>query len=732
MVDLLSAVFRALNAGLKENQQLTAPEVRTIVHRHLGGKSCEDLAAEILRIGGKFKMVILPADVSRVAEVPMYEQPVLVVNNQTEQVMVLTAAKGRLLVTTVSKDGSTQEEDGRIPDIVEQVKAANPDATWWLVSMQESMFGSLLFDIDLTDTDMAGKPLKRFLRMLAPDVKDIGFVYLYAIFGGLINLSLPLGIQAIINQISSGELVTSWLVLIIFIIVGIMLTGGMQIMQLSIIEFLQQRVFVRAAFQFADKIPRLRFESLAGQYPPELVNRFFDVLSVQKGLSKILMDFSTSTLQILFGLLLLALYHPFFIAFGVLLLAVLFIIIRYTGPSGLSTSLTESKFKYKVVYWLEDVARNLVSFKLGGYQNLVFEKLDVLVAGYLNARKAHFRILMFQFANIILFKVLVTAGLLIIGSILVFRQEINVGQFVAAEIVIILLLVSVEKLIRTLETVYDVLTAVEKIGDVIDLEEEYEGGVGFNLVDLESKGMALEARNLGYTYADAEKPVLEGINFSVHAGERICIAGFNGSGRSTLINILSGLFSNYSGTLLINGIPAGNINMDSLRAHIGDNLTSETIFGGTLEENITLGKPYIGYDKLKMVTAAIGLSDFVNSLPEGFNTPLVADDRRISDSTVRKIVLARSIICEPRLLLMDDFLLNVHPGQLNTLLGYLTNTQHTYTLLAVSNNVVVAEACDRVMILEDGRVRAIGTFAEVAQQGFGHMFNNKNSPGDEN
>ena len=185
-------------------------------------------------------------------------------------------------------------------------------------------------------------PVRRFFALLAPDRRDIFYIYFYAIFNGLVYLSLPLGIQAIINIIMGGQLSTSWVVLVVFVILGVAFSGGLQILQLTITERLQQRIFTKASFEFAYRIPRIKMEAVNKHYVPELMNRFFDTLSVQKGLPKILIDFSSATLQVVFGLFLLSLYHPYFILFGVVLVVLVYLIFRLTGKKGLDTSLRES------------------------------------------------------------------------------------------------------------------------------------------------------------------------------------------------------------------------------------------------------------------------------------------------------------------------------------------------------------------------------------------------------
>lgn len=650
----------------------------------------------------------------------LFYEPVVIINKQgTEAYIFLAKGRKKLIVTHITQHGVTETKQ---PFNIETVKQACEKLgvqQMLMLSTRQPLYGQFLFDKE--DADLANKPVRRFLRMLAPDTRDVGFVYLYAIFVGIIDLSLPLGIQAIINLIMSGMMSTSWMVLILFMLVGVMLTGLFAILQLSIIEFLQQRMFARAAFQFAHKIPKLKFESLRSEYLPELVNRFFDILTVQKGLSKILVDLSTSSLQIIFGLLLLSFYHPFFIAFGVSLIFLLFALFYFTAAAGLRTSLTESKYKYKVVYWLEEVAKNLISFKLSGNSDMVHQRTDDLVSGYLDARRSHFRILVIQLSGMVGFKMLVTAGLLLMGGLLVFKQEMNIGQFVAAEIVIILLLNAVEKMTRTMETIYDVLTAVEKIGQVTDLDEEREDGLPFRHITKES-GIAIQTYDLSYSFADREVPVLRNINLDIKANERVCITGTNGSGKSTLINILSGLYTQYKGSLTYNGIPAGNIELSSLRAAIGDDLSTESIFSGTLMENITMAKRGVQYDRLVEVAEEIGLMQYVRTLPEGFNTMLTAEDKRFPPSLVHKIILARGIICKPKLLIVDTHQSGSTNDRVEKITDLITDREQAWSLIVVSNNAYTASKCDKVLVLDKGQIIDTGTMDELKDRGFAHLF----------
>ncbi len=312
-------------------------------------------------------------------------------------------------------------------------------------------------------------PTQRLFRLLTNDRKDIGYIYLYALVTGLISLSLPLGIQAVFNLVSSGLLFSSVYLLIGLVILGVFLTGLLLIGQMTLVEVLQQRVFARAAFEFTYRLPRIQPGAFAGYNPPELMNRFFDVLTIQKGMPKLLIDLTAAAVQILFGLILLSVYHPVFLGFGLFTALVLLLICWIYGPRGLKTSLAESKYKYKVVGYLEDVARDLPLHRHRMDSLDTIDQMDEIVAGYVAHRNSHFRVLRRFFYSGVAFKTLVTGGLLILGTALVVGREMALGQFVAAELIIVLITSSVDKLLSGIDTVFDMLTAVEKIGYVTDM-----------------------------------------------------------------------------------------------------------------------------------------------------------------------------------------------------------------------------------------------------------------------
>ena len=546
-------------------------------------------------------------------------------------------------------------------------------------------------------------PWKRFVNLLKLEKKDIFQIFYYAIFGGFVTLTLPLGIQAIINLIQGAQVSTSWVVLVVLVTLGVVFAGALQLMQLRIIETIQQRIFMRSSFELSYRFPKIKMSELRNNYPPELANRFFDTLAIQKGLSKILIDVPTALLQILFALILLSFYHPFFIIFGILLLLLIFIVFKFTAQRGLETSLKESKMKYKVAHWIQEVARTVVSFKLSGNTNLAITKNDNLVHEYLEARENHFRILIIQFTQMVGFKVVVTASLLLIGGALVLSQQMNIGQFVAAEIIILLVIGSVEKLIIGLESFYDVLTSIEKIGQVVDKELEPQDGEKSDF----KKVFSIELDDVTYAVKERKKPILKNISFHLEPSSRILVNGESGSGKSTLIKLISGIIEPSLGNIYINNLTLNSINLNHYRAHLGLSLSEESPFEGSLRDNLIFGSEKISDELIFEVLEVVGLIDFIKEQEKGLDTIINPEGKQVSFTVAKKIILARAIIKKPKIMILEDPLDQFNTEETNRIISYLTDSKRPWSLIVASNKENWQTKCSKTITLQNGEIKSI-------------------------
>ena len=542
---------------------------------------------------------------------------------------------------------------------------------------------------------------QRLIGLLKLDRKDILQVFYYAIFAGLVNLSLPLGIQAIINLIQGAQVSTSWIVLVVLVTLGVAFVGVLQLMQIRIIENVQQKIFTRSSFEFSYRFPKIRMSQLRNYYPPELANRFFDTLTVQKSLSKILIDFPAALLQIIFGLLLLSFYHPFFIVYGILLLLLIYVVFKFTAQRGLETSLDESEHKYKVAHWIQEIARSIVSFKLSGKTSHAIDKNDTLVVEYLEARESHFKILVLQFIQMVGFKVLVTAGLLLIGGLLVLNQEMNIGQFVAAEIIILLVISSVEKLILGLETFYDLLTSLEKLGQVVDKELEPQSG---ERPFKRNEGFVVELKDISYRVPERYKKIIDGISMSISPECTILFQGPSGSGKSTLLRLMAGILEPDEGKIFINDVALQGINLNYYRSHLGQSLSEESPFEGTILNNITFGDADISQEQVYWALEKTKLTEFVKDQPNGLNTMLYPEGKQIPYTVSKKIVLARSIVRKPKLLILKDPLDQFGEAEANEMMDFLVDPSNGWALVIVSENPKWIKKCGRIITIDGGKL----------------------------
>jgi ABC-type bacteriocin/lantibiotic exporter with double-glycine peptidase domain len=344
-------------------------------------------------------------------------------------------------------------------------------------------------------------------------------------------------------------------------------------------------------------------------------------------------------------------------------------------------------------------------------------RTDQIVAEYLNSRNAHFKVLVLQYIILVILRVVVTSALLVLGSVLVIQNEINLGQFVASEIVIFTIMTSVEKVVLSMEQVFDVLTAVEKVAAVTDLPEERDGGIDFSTID-EYDGIEVSLSDISYQYPNATNYALKKINLHVKPGEKICIAGHIGSGKSTLIKMISGLYDEFEGNITYNEIPRKNINTISLRSQIGDYMHDEDIFHGTIAENISMGRDNVDLEKIIKAARMINLFDFIKTLPKGFDTEVHADGKMLSRGLTKKIKIARAFVAEPELLSLDECLTNMDKIDKDKFIDYLTDKDKGWSVIMASNDRQYAQKCDRIYIMEKGEIIDSGSYDHISNQSY--------------
>jgi len=547
------------------------------------------------------------------------------------------------------------------------------------------------------------QPFKKLTELIVTEKKDVSNIYVFATINGLIQLSLPLGVQAIIGFVLGGTFSSSLFVLISFVILGVFFAGMVQIQQMKIIERLQQKIFHYYAFAFKKNTITTDLKKSDNLYFPELMNRFLDVTTLQKSFSKVLLDIPLASIQISLGLIIVAIYHPLFLVLIFIMLLIILLLFYITSKKGLESSIKESSAKYEVASWLEEIARVVHVFKLNKNYGLQTQKMDDKISDYINYRTKHFNILLYQFKNLIFLKIVITAVMLIVGTYLLIHQQLNIGQFVAAEIIIITMIASVEKIIVNLDSYYDILTALDKLNITEYQPKEINGNSEF--ID-KKYGMQLEFNNVSFQY-DENTSVFSNLNFVIQSGDKVTISGEDGSGKSTLIRIISSIYTPSSGSILFNDIPMNNYKLDELRQHIGLMFNRLDVFNGSILDNITLGNPKILIQDILHFSKKIGLDKYVNTKEKGYDTEVETIGKRLPRTVVKKILFLRAIVAKLPLIILEEPFSEMEANIKHQMKEILVNDLKQSTVLVVTSDQDFIQQFDKNFILHGNTIQIV-------------------------
>ncbi|WP_310570241.1 ABC transporter ATP-binding protein [Gemmatimonas sp.] len=649
---------------------------------------------------------------------------VLVDVRNDDAIVVCRDASDRVQALLVPRDGSEIVIDGQGDSLAETLfrRMSSGNALTALAPMalrpSNSSLSSAYPHSPVGESGRADEheprtPLDRTFALFARERREILTVFFYATLSGGLSLILPLAVGGIVQIVQGRLYLQPVIVLISFVVLGTIIAGVLQIGILKVVERIQQRVFARMALEFAFRIPRLRYAASLEQNLPEQMNRLFEAIAIQKGVQKLLLDVPTALLTIVFSLMLLTLYSPWFSVFAIVVTAALWFIIRWSGPEGLETSIVESKYKYKAVHWLEEIARAFHAFKYAGDSTLPVERMDDVVTGYLKYRRKHFAVLVKQTIALIGFKTFITAAVLIIGATLVQTNRLLLGQFVAAEVVIVTVLAGVEKLITSLATVYDVLTSVDKSGHVADLPLEARGGLA--PIHTLGVGVSIVTKDLRYRYPSARSASVDGVTLQIEPGERVAIMGSDGSGQSTLLKLLGGLIDDYDGTIRFDGVTLRDLDRPALRARIGQMLSWTDLFDGTVEENVSVGRTHITPRDVREALDDLALTDEIQQLPQGIQTELTNGGRTLPAHLASKLLVAQGMVGRPRLIVLDDFFQNLDAASRTLIIKLLTDRNRPWTVITVSHDPQLLAAFDRVLVVDQGQIVREGPFSVLRQ-----------------
>lgn len=537
------------------------------------------------------------------------------------------------------------------------------------------------------------KPMRRFLALLRLDQRDVLTICLFALVSGVLGLATPLAIESLVNVVSWGTYLQPLLVLALMLFACLGLAGILNILQSVIVELIQRRLLVRIVGDLAHRFPRANRNSLVGVFPRELANRVFDIMTIQKASAVLLLDGISIGLTAFLGLMLLAFYHPYLLGFDLVLMLCMVFITLLLGRGGVRTAIEESIVKYKIAAWLQDVLATPAPFKVNGGEHLAVERANRLTTEYLNARQHQFRVVIRQFSFAVTIQVIASTSLLGLGGWLVIQQQLTLGQLVASELVVTIVVGAFAKAGKSLEKFYDLMAGIDKVGHLLDIPVDPR----YEMVEASAGPVDVRWEDLSF-HDDATGQDLHLSSVKLAAGSRAALVGDQSKG-SLLVKCMAGLVEPAHGIVEVGGHEARRAALSSNGSIIGYAGKTQ-VFSGSLQENIDLGRPEVSQNRVREVLVQVGLWDTVLGLRNGLKTSLISGGAPMSESQVAQLAIAQAMAGRPKLLLLDLVLDQLSPAELSHIWPALSAPDATWTLLLVTNRASIAELCTTQIHLE--------------------------------
>lgn len=513
--------------------------------------------------------------------------------------------------------------------------------------------------------------------------EQIWLILSYSIAIGIFTLIIPISAQSLVNIVSYGAIVQPVVVLAIIIFILLTASSIFRIMLVIIVEVIQQKIFTLIALNIAKHLTHISMSAYCKIQGTGLTNYFFEIITIQKAIAKLILYSIEMVMLILLSMTLLAFYHPILFAFDCILIVALLITFYFPFKRSVLSAVDESTAKHKVAAWLDEISFYPTLFRFQQTDSFALSETDKHILSYLKYRYAHFKNILFHHIGANIIYVLSTTSLLVIGGYLVIKQQLTLGQLVATEILLSLIVSNLIKLSSHFENLYDLIAASNKIGTIFDLPTDHKpsDNSSLPLLNRKKENYALEVKELTLPQ------VSTAINFKLSPNESIAIIDVANAKRSKLIDTFAGLNTNLQGMIKYDDILQQDYPVKELQSQICL-LRNIEIFNGTISQNILLGNSHLE-SNLHYWINYFGLDEVLAALPAGIHST-VHPANTVGQASFEKIMLIRTFINKPRLLLIDGFLDDLAEDLLHKSIFALTQGEAKTTLVVITNNKQIA------------------------------------------
>ncbi len=597
-------------------------------------------------------------------------------SKQSGELVLILGVKGGK--ATIASEEGGGKETLRLAELADRLQLEDSERARWLIANASAVATKI------TAGSQPMPPLRRLLSILRPEWHDIWVVIAFGFFVGLLALATPIAVEALVNTVAFGRFLQPVVVLSLMLMAFLAFAAAVLGLQTYAVEIIQRRLFARIACDLAYRLPRVQENAWRSHYGPELVNRFFDVTTLQKVSAHLLLDGVAIVLGTLIGMAVLGFYHPWLLGFDVLLLGLVVAGIWLLGRGAVGSGIEESKYKYRLASWLEGIAGCPLTFKMTGAAEFAADRANFVTSQYLTSRRKHFRILFRQVLFVLGLQAIAATVLLGFGGWLVIQGQLTLGQLVAAELIVAAILGSLAKLGKHLEGYYDLLAGVDKLGKLFDLPLERQDGLLSISPNAEVPVRFTEVSCQG------GKP----LSLAMARGERLAITGPADVGKSALLELIYGLRRPDAGHVEVFEEDPLDLRPDVLRRHVCLVAESE-LFEGTLAENVHVHRPGVTRHDVREALRRTGLLDAALKLPDGLETELTPPGEPLSDTQRTALLLARGLAGNPEILLIDGVLDRLPDQVLPQVLSALNELGDKCTIVIVTGRKFVVDWCDR-------------------------------------
>lgn len=526
----------------------------------------------------------------------------------------------------------------------------------------------------------------------------LGIIASYAVAIGFFLLCVPIAVQELVSTFSFAMEPRMIFTLALFVASSLTGVAAFRVLQARAVETFQQRIYTRIAIGFTRLLPRLRDDTFA---TPQAY-RFMEADLLTRALVAMVADLFNVAVVGTIGVTMLILFHPFFVLYILVLILGFVGLLTLFGRGGFFITLEMSRLHYDIFGWIQNIAHNLPHLRAAGDSPYLLERTDTLTRLYARIRQRRSDTLTGrQYKAAALWQVVGHSGLLITAGLLVVDGQLTVGQFAAAEVLVGNLLINMDTLARRMVAMFFTFVSCREMAAVFSLPTEEDGAKeDVPAAQFGAAGIHLTCRNLTYTGPDGT-PIFENVSLDVAPGEKVAILCNTNHAKTALAKVLAGLHPPASGFVRYNDMNLIEVKRDSISRVRGLVLDSHpTLLDGTLEDNITLGRPTIDYQDLQWALRFVELDHDIDALPQGLNTRVSSLETNLSMSQILRLLVARAIVIRPQLLIFDGTLHNMLPATREVLLRRLCAKDEPWSVIFLSNDPNFSAFVDRRISLD--------------------------------